>query len=173
MQIGVYDNFTITIKSNATRTVYRNNLNLFMQFLGITDYNQLLKINAEDAIKQYIIYLKEKVSSATLHNRIAAIYHFYTMNDVILNKTKISKYKGEFRRVKSDRAYSHEEIQKMLEMADLRMKIVILLMASSGLRSGSIADLRLRNLEENKLTVYENTNEEYFPKPNLSIQSSF
>jgi site-specific recombinase XerD len=100
MQIGVYDNFTITIKSNATRTVYRNNLNLFMQFLGITDCNQLLKINAEDAIKQYIIYLKEKVSSATLHIRIAAIYHFYTINDVILNKTKISKYKGEFRRVK-------------------------------------------------------------------------
>jgi integrase len=50
----------------------------------------------------------------------------------------------------------------MLEIADLRMKIVILLMASSGLRSGSIADLKLCNLEKNKLTVYENTNEEYF-----------
>jgi integrase len=133
-----------------------------MQFLGITDYNQLLNINAEDAIKQYIIHLKEKVSSATLHNRIAAIYHFYTMNDVVLNKTKISKYKGEFRKVKSDRAYTHEEIHKMLQMADLRMKIVILLMASSGLRSGALADLKMRNLEGNKLTVYENTNEEYF-----------
>ena len=35
MQIGVYDNFVTTIKSKATRMVYHNNLNLFMQFLGI------------------------------------------------------------------------------------------------------------------------------------------
>lgn len=103
MQIGVYDNFTTTIKSKATRIVYHNNLHLFMQFLGITDYNQLLNIYAEDAIKQYIIHLKEKVSSATLHNRIAAIYHFYTMNDVVLNKAKISKYKGNF--VKSNKDF--------------------------------------------------------------------
>lgn len=44
MQIGVYDNFETTIKSKATKIVYHNNLNLFMQFLEIKDYDQLLTI---------------------------------------------------------------------------------------------------------------------------------
>lgn len=48
--------------------------------------------------------MRNRVSSATLHNRIASIYHFYDMNDVLLNKTKLSKFKGEFKKVKKDRA---------------------------------------------------------------------
>ncbi len=84
------------------------------------------------------------------------------MNDVLLNKTKISKYKGEFRKVKKDRAYTHKEIGKLLQISDLRMKVCILLMAGSGLRMGALCDLKIKHLQDNKLTVYENTNEEYF-----------
>ena len=46
MQIGIYDNFVTTIKSKATRIVYHNNLNLFMQSLEIKDYDQLFFIYA-------------------------------------------------------------------------------------------------------------------------------
>jgi integrase/recombinase XerD len=121
-----------------------------------------LEVNAEESLKRYIIEMRDKVSSATLHNRIASIYHFYDMNDIVINKTKISKFKGEFKRVKHDRAYTREEIGRFLELSDLRLKVCILLMAGSGLRYGAISDLKLRNLQDNKLTVYENTNEEYF-----------
>lgn len=88
------------------------------------------------------------------------------MNDVPLNKKKINMFKDEFSRRFSDRAYTYEEIKKLLDISDLRMKSIILLMASSGIRIGSILLLKLRNLEKidsiYKITVYEGTNEEYF-----------
>lgn len=67
----------------------------------------------------------------------------------------------ERRRVKKDRAYTHQEISKLLEITDDRMRAVILLLASSGLRIGAISSLRLRSLDDMKLLVYENDSEEY------------
>jgi integrase len=66
--------------------------------------------------------------------------------------------------VRKDRAYTHEEISKILEFADERMCVVILLMVSAGIRRGALPYLRLRDLDDNnrKLTVYENEKEEYF-----------
>jgi integrase len=78
----------------------------------------------------------------------------------------------EFRRSKKDRGYTHEEIHRLLDIADERMRAVILLLASAGMRVGAIPDLRLRNLnrieldESNypggtyKITAYEGFNNE-------------
>jgi integrase len=59
------------------------------------------------------------------------------------------------------------EIIKMLEKADERERVVILLMASTGMRVGALPSLKIRNLERiekyqlYKITVYENEKEEY------------
>lgn len=68
----------------------------------------------------------------------------------------------EHKKSRKDRAYTHQEISKLLEVADDRMRVVILLLSSSGIRIGALPSLRLRNLEDNKLTVYENYRQEYF-----------
>lgn len=39
---------------------------------------------------------------------------------------------GEFKRVVKDRAYTVEEIHKALQIADQRMKVIILLLGSTG-----------------------------------------
>jgi hypothetical protein len=55
----------------------------------------------------------------------------------------------------------------MLEKADQRGRIAILLTSSSGIRVGALTSLKLRNLERidkynlYKITVYENEDEEY------------
>ena len=67
----------------------------------------------------------------------------------------------EWKKMKKDRAYEHEEIRRLLDIADERMRTVILLMASTGMRIGAIPDLRLRNLEDTKITIYEDTKDEY------------
>jgi hypothetical protein len=67
----------------------------------------------------------------------------------------------EQKKVKMDRAYTYEEISKLLSIADERMRVIVLL-ASSGIRIGAIQLFRLRSLGEMKLTVYENDREEYF-----------
>jgi integrase len=72
----------------------------------------------------------------------------------------------EYRKVKKDRAYTHEEISRLLEISDERMRAIVLLLASAGMRIGAVPFIRLRNVEnmENiaKITVYEGTKEEYF-----------
>ena len=44
-----------------------------------------------------------------------------------------------------DRAYTDKEIKTLLDSADLRMKVILLLMASSGIRIGAIPDLKLKH----------------------------
>jgi integrase len=65
------------------------------------------------------------------------------MNDVILNWKKVSQYIGEYERVIKDRAYDHDEIKILVDAAEIRMKVILLLMASSGMRIGAILDLKL------------------------------
>ena len=162
----IYSNFINSLKSEETKIKYDHCIKNFMTFVDQKDYSGLLKINVEERIIDYILQLRKlNLSSNTIRTRVASIYHFYAMNDVILNKTKINKYHGEFRKVVKDRPYTHEEIHRLLQIADLRMKICILLMASAGLRFGAIPDLKMKHLMKvdnlYKITVYENSNQEY------------
>lgn len=65
--------------------------------------------------------------------------------------------------------YSHFQFGVLsVDIAGLRMKVCILLMASAGLRVASIPSIKIKHLERidkyylYKITVYENSNEEYY-----------
>jgi len=140
-----------------------------MKFCNITDLKDLLKLDAQRYITRYVISLRDmKLASNSIKSRLNPVFHFYEMNDVALNKKKIKMFKGEFIKKTRDRAYTHDEIKKMLDVCDLRMKVVILLMASTGCRVGALPLLRLRNLVKMdnvslyKITIYEGSNEQYF-----------
>lgn len=165
----VYFNFINSLKSEVTKKEYERELRLFMKFCNGSSLSDLLVqvTEPQKEIIKYIMSLKERgLSFNSISLALYAIYHFYEMNDVPLNKKKINMFRGEFSRRVSDRAYTYEEIRKLLDISDLRMKSIILLMASSGVRIGSLNSLRLRNLQKidsiYKITVYEGSNEEYF-----------
>jgi integrase len=103
-----------------------------------------------------------KARTGAIHNYVSMILAFYKINDIVLNTSKISKFMPEQRKVKKDRGYTHEEISKMLEISDERTRVIILLLSSTGMRIGAIPSLRIRNLQDNKIIVYENDKEEYF-----------
>jgi site-specific recombinase XerD len=161
------------IKSQATKTVYETYFKNFMDYYDLSKLSDLLKLEVQNCIIKYLIALREKgLSSNSISVRLNAIFHFYEMNDVVLNKKKIKKFKGEFSRRVIDRAYTHQEISKILQVSDLRMKVIIVLMASTGCRVGAIPLLKMRNLEKMdmdknknntyKVTVYEGSGETYF-----------
>ena len=122
----------------------------------------------QKAIIDYIVSLKDdKLSHSTIHVLLAAIYHFCEMSDIVINKKRIRKYKGERIRVVRDRAYAHDEISMFLNLGDIRIKAIVLLMASSGIRVGSVPSLQIRHLQKMKdciykIVIYENSNDEYF-----------
>jgi integrase len=165
--------FEESIKSKYTRKSYLLYFKKYTDHLG-SKFNSLLEEQdpkkIEQSIIDYIILLKKTKSYAAIHNYVAAIIAFYKINDIILNVDKIARFMPDKRKANKDRGYEHEEILKLLGVADERMRVVILLLASTGMRIGAIPSLRLRNLEEieienskiYKITVYENDNEEHF-----------
>ena len=163
-----YFNFINSIKSESTKALYENNLKLYMNFCGVTDFKELLEIDAQRYIIRYVMSLREKnLAGNSIKSRLNPVFHFYEMNEVTLNKKKIRMFKGGFIKKSRDRSYTHEEIKKILDVCDMRMKVVILLMASTGCRIGALPSLRLRHLEKNdneniyKITMYEGSNDQY------------
>jgi integrase len=83
------------------------------------------------------------------------------MNDVdSIHWKKLKRFIGETKPQHEDRAYKHEEILTMVNGAgNPKMRAIILLMASSGIRIGSIPNLKVSHLERKgdlyKISVYE------------------
>ena len=172
-----YLNFINSLRSNATISVYRLAINHYMRFINMniktSNISSLLKQDNNTIEQQIISYLvdmraNQKLSYAILSMRLAALRKFYEMNDVVLNWKKIGNYLGENTKLFKDRAYTTEEIQQILTKVDERMRVVFLLLASTGMRIGAIPGLKLKHLTKiedynlYQITVYENTKEEYY-----------
>jgi integrase len=153
--------FLESIKSDDTTKQYVFCLKKFFDFVGHEPQKDRKEI--ENKIIEYIIFLKKKgMSYCGISNYIVPIKSYYAINDVTLNVKKIVKFMPECKRARKDKSYEHKEISKMLEIADERMRTVILLLASTGMRIGAIPTLKIRNVDNTKITVYENAKEEYF-----------
>jgi site-specific recombinase XerC len=162
--------FEQSIKSEYTRTVYITCLNKYLEYVGVKKLGSDPR-KIEDSIINFVISMKKQGKSfAAINNYVSAICKYYRINRVFLNTKNIHEYLPEFRKSRKNREYKHEEIHRLLDVADERMRAVILLLASSGIRIGAIPGLRLRNIEKvmtetelsiYKIDVYEGFNEEY------------
>ena len=174
LQGKTFDNFINAIKSPKSREGYTTSLKRYLNHLKLTEVNDLL-INQqyprliESQIIDYIMTLRnDGLAYASIQFMVAPIMTFYSLNDIVLNRKKISRYFGEYKRVVKDHAYTVEEINKALQTADQRMKLVILLLTSTGQRIGSLSVLTLGSLTRiedygiYKVTIYEGTNNEYY-----------
>ena len=146
-----YESFINAIKSPKTKIAYAQSLRRYLNHRKLTDVDNLLLDQnprvIESQIVDHVMTLRsEGVSYATICYLLAPILTFYPLNDVVLNRKKVSRYFGEYKKVVKDRAYTAEEIYKALQTADLRMKVIFLLMSSGAQRIGSLADLTLENL---------------------------
>ncbi|HKI06903.1 MAG TPA: hypothetical protein VKA09_00765, partial [Nitrososphaeraceae archaeon] len=168
-----YRNFIEAVHSPFTRYSYRNSLSLYMQYKKVDSCDLLLQEDprlAQQRLIDYIIYMREelKISAATINTRIAPIKKFYDTNDIELKWKRIKSYVGrsKSKNNRKDRPYTHYEIAKMLEKADQRGRVAILLMASAGIRVGALPSLKIRDLQRvekysiYKISVYENEPEE-------------
>ena len=95
-------------KADVTRKIYEYNLRLFMEFCGVDKFEDL--IGRQNQIIPYLMSLGgKKLSFNSISTRLNAIYHFYDMNDITLNKKRIKMFKGEHTRKVVDRAYFRED----------------------------------------------------------------
>jgi UDP-2,3-diacylglucosamine pyrophosphatase LpxH len=88
----------------------------------------------EGLIRDYIIHLRRErnLSPATVSTYLAAITHFYEMNDATIKWKKLKKFKAKHYNVVEDKPYTREQIMMLVDAAPLRDKCIILLMSSAG-----------------------------------------
>ena len=123
-----------------------------MESLQITDVDDLVRKDPkliEQQIIDYIISLNVKgMTRATKSLRLAAIVAFYSINDVTLNRKKLGKFLGPRQKQVKDRPYTLDEVSQMLNVSDERMKAIILLLASTGMRLGGLAGLKISDIQK-------------------------
>ena len=96
----------------------------------------------------YLTQMKaEGLSYSYRNSAFSAIKHSYSMNDIILNWPKISKFIGEKTSDNDIRGYTREEIKMMLDIADVKYRAVILTLASSGMRREALTEITKDDLK--------------------------
>jgi len=103
----------------------------------------------EYEIRDLIISQKDKgMRYAAIYNYVKPVISMCKLSDKMINRKRIEKFMPPNVRTKKTTAYEHPDIAKLLEVADERMKVVILLCSSAGLRIGAIPDLNWGSQQE-------------------------
>lgn len=161
------------IRSPITAKLYKRNLAHYMQTQGFARYEDMLKEEskvAQNRIEKFILKKKASgLSSVTIQGYLNTLRHFYFVNeaDSGINWKLLRKYKGEYIKKVEDKPYTTEQIRHMLSFCDHRKRVILLLPASSGMRIGAVAVLKVGDLTpvfDNKIyqiNVYAGTNDKY------------
>lgn len=157
-QYTPYEKFLGVLRSKYTKITYTKSLKHFLQFSGLEDYTELItKLTDDekhDLISEYMMYLKnnKKLSPSTILVAFSTVKRFYTINRVKLDWDHLAYYKEKSRKRGGgkridDRLYTKDEIDQLLLHADLRDKVVIYVLLSTGMRVGGLAGIRLKDME--------------------------
>jgi len=184
-----YSLFVYAVRSQVTRDYYLRRLRIFFNYIDLLHeetIEQRCNLFAANGLKDpnwafscIIKFLqnqrerveKEEITGATLRNFVKAIKLFCEMSDIPVPWKKISRGLPKIRRYADDRAPTIEEIQKICEYPDRRIKGIVYTMSSSGIRLGAWDYIRWKHIQPikrqgtnvaAKIVVYAGDDEEYF-----------
>jgi integrase len=149
------------LKSKHTKRAYHMAFNHFLdKTVKSKDLSALLNTKQsviESKIIDYVTYLKdvERLTYRTISVHLSAIFHFFEINDYDdLRRKKIKRFMPEDESEyysphhQQDRAYSIPELEQILKKCDIRARVAVLLMLSSGMRIGGLHELQLGDIKK-------------------------
>jgi integrase len=150
------------VQSEYTKQTYEDSFNRFLRHIKVHDLQVLIDLGPkvlEQMIIKYVIHVRDikkpSLSRGSIQAECGAIYHFCEMNDIILNKKKISRFFPPDESAHDDRLYTDEEKQLILSECNRREKVIILLMVSAGIRIGAISKLKVGHLQSITVNGYD------------------
>jgi integrase len=192
MELDPFTLFINAIRAEQTRRKYQARLNTFFNYISISGKNLEEKCDifvknchgnpkyAMNSLFKFIIHLKERMNRkeivvSTIYNYLKPIKVFCDMNDIDVKWKKITLGLPKEKKYAEDRAPTIEEIEKLLEYPDRRIKVIILTMISCGMRLGAWNDLKYKHIQpiirkdkegnDNvvaaKITIYAGSDETY------------
>jgi hypothetical protein len=199
--INPYSNFLYALKSSEVRRQYPKLLKIFLDTIKFeSDKNieertyRLFKHSIsnkkwlENQIIRFVEYQKQRVEhkeivAGTLKNYLKVIKLFCQMNEidnlVLWKKVKIGMPK--VKEQADDRAPTIQEIKRLLEYPDIRVKPIVYTMISSGIRIGAWDYLKWKHIlpiEKDgkivaaKVIVYAGEPQQYFSFISLEAYNS-
>jgi integrase len=179
------------LKAPETKRQYPKRLDVFLDYLKLQGStieekaNQFYEFIKQDpktfqnALLNYILFQnnrakKGEISESTIPNYYKPIKLFCDMNDVIINWRLVTRGILKGRHASEDRVPTRDEIKKLLEYPDRRIKPIVLTMISSGIRLGAWDYLKWKHVipimdeEKNseiiaaKIIVYAGDKEQYY-----------
>jgi hypothetical protein len=184
--------YIYAMKAPMTRDRYQTRLAKFLDFIGIASaetlqerakaFAKMGKQNnnwALNNILKFVQYQKDRVekkeiTGATVRNYVKSIKLFCEMADISIQWNKITRGLPKGKKYADDRIPTLDEIRKVVEYPDRRIKAIVYTMASSGIRIGAWDYLQwghIRPIQKNKkdgeivaakMIVYAGEDDEYF-----------
>jgi len=113
---------------------------------GMNDPSDPVRVQKHTRLlEDYVAMLQDrKLSPGRVHGCAKHIKTFYKINGVEIKLP----YALSRRVIYKDRAPKPEELQRLLDVADLREKVIISMLALGGLREGTLVRLRYRHVKE-------------------------
>jgi integrase len=139
---------------------YKTSLAYFQQFLT-TDYNDLTletiieslisrKIDVYDLLDYFVSYLQNiKLNRSSIHQYLAGIRSYLLYNDIDIVNSKFKRRVTMPKNIQEEeQACDQDDIRNiLLKCNNRRLKVYILILASSGLRAIEACAIRLRDLD--------------------------
>ena len=187
-----YSAFEYALKASETKRQWPRRLDAFLTFLQLDGPNvnersnnlyDLVKTEGIDWIESHIIdfiyfqkqrVLHGEITKTTINNYIKPLKTFCDMNNILLNWKYLRKGVPKGRKSALDRIPEVSEVKKLLHDSDIRLKPIISVMLSSGIRVGAWEELKWKhvtpikdekkgeNIIAAKLLVYPGDEEEYY-----------
>jgi hypothetical protein len=152
-----YQNFVFALKSKDVKRQYPAMLSRFFDFINLEGQSLQEKCKIfydfaskmenrkmlESQLMHYISFqeervkIKKEIAAGTLRNYVKALKLFLTMNDIVVNWSKIKMGMPPSNQTSNDRIPEVSEINQLLQYPDNRIKPIVLVMLSSGIRVGS------------------------------------
>jgi integrase len=158
-----YERFLQSIDNVDTRKNYDYGMKSFLRYAKITA-DDLMKASPtaiEDAIRRQIRDMENQgLSWGTRAAVVNGLWKFCKVNKLKeVDFDEIRKTLGDDESEHDDQPYDNELVRKLMQAADLRKKVIIGVLATSGIRRGAIASLKLKHAH--KMTIPESTTETY------------
>ncbi len=189
-EIGIWKLYLFALKSPLTREKYQNRMGKFFDFIGL-DGNTIeqksvsfvRKAQSEgnqwvfNRVLKFMMYQIDRVNrkeivGSTVQNYLKSVKLFCEMADISIQWKKITRGLPKGKSYADDRIPTNDEIQRLLDYPDRRIKALVYTMTSSGIRLGAWDYLKwgnIRPIEKEgkgivaaKMIVYSREDEEYF-----------
>lgn len=159
-----YGIFKFSIRSELTRKYYERRIRRFFDFiefnlgkdieLRCNDFAVKARSDAGWVLNKIIAFLqfqkerteKGEITPATLANFVKALKLFCEISDVTISWKKLSRGLPHPSQSANDRAPTINEIKKIINYPDRRIRAIIYTMASSGIRIGAWNNLQWKHI---------------------------